>query len=76
MPVVLWNLSCRTLKLKRGTSVAHVETNQVVPPLDSSLEKGDICEKVTKDITKQSQSEDLPEKDEKKSVKDFRIIRP
>ena len=25
IPVILWNLSGRTLKLKRGTSVAHVE---------------------------------------------------
>ena len=40
--MVLWNLSGRTLKLKTGTSVAHVEASQVVPPLDGSLERGDI----------------------------------
>ena len=32
IPVILWNLSGRTLKLKRGTNVAHVEASQVVPP--------------------------------------------
>ena len=61
--MILWNLSGRTLKLKRGTSVAHVEASQVVPPLDGSIEKGDIYEKVTKDITKENHSEDSPKKD-------------
>ena len=32
IPVILQNLSGRTLKLKRGTNVAHVETSQVVLP--------------------------------------------
>ena len=39
IPVVLWNLSSRALKLRKGTSVAHVEISQVVPPLDGFLEK-------------------------------------
>ena len=69
IPVVLWNLSGRTLKLKRGTSVAHVEASQVVPPLDGSLERGNIYEKVTKDITKENQSEDSPEKEDKRMSK-------
>ena len=37
IPLILWNLSGRTLKLKKGTNVAHVEARQVVPPLDSSV---------------------------------------
>ena len=40
IPVVLWNLSGRTLKLRKGTSVVHIEASQVVPFLDGSLEKG------------------------------------
>ena len=36
IPVILWNLSSRTLKLKKGTNVAHAEASQVVPSLDSS----------------------------------------
>ena len=67
--MVLQNLSGRTLKLKRGTSVAHVEASQVVPPFDGSLEKGDVCEKLTKDITKESQSEDSPRKDDERVSK-------
>ena len=69
IPVVLWNLSSRTLKLKKRTSVAHVEASQVVPPLDGSLKRGDIYGKVTKYITKESQSKDSPEKDDKRVSK-------
>ena len=69
IPVVLWNLSGRTLKLKRGTSVAHVEASQVVPPLDSSLVREDICEKVTRDIPKENQSKNSPEKDDERVSK-------
>ena len=29
--IVLWNLTSRTLKLKKGVNVAHVEASQVVP---------------------------------------------
>ena len=36
IPVILQNLSSRTLKLKKGTIVAHAEVSQVVPSLDSS----------------------------------------
>ena len=36
IPVILRNLSGRTLKLKKGTNVAHVEASQVVPSLNSS----------------------------------------
>ena len=31
IPMVIWNLSGRTLKLKKGMNVAHVEASQVVP---------------------------------------------
>ena len=68
IPMVLWNLSGRTLKLKKGTNVAHVEASQVVPLFNEPLERGDVCEEVTEDITKESLSEDLTkEKDERMS---------
>ena len=54
IPVILQNLSGRTLKLKRGTSVAHVEASQVVPSLDSSVAQEDMYEKVTRDIPKEN----------------------
>ena len=36
IPVILWKLSSGTLKLKKGTKVAHAEASQVVPSFDSS----------------------------------------
>ena len=45
-------------------NVVHVEASQVIPPLDGSLKKGDIYKKVTKDIAKENQSKDSPEKDD------------
>ena len=36
IPVTLWNLSSRTLKLKKRTNVANAEASQVVPSLDNS----------------------------------------
>ena len=47
IPVILQNLSGRTLKLKRGTNVAHVEASQVVPPLDISLIQENMYGKAT-----------------------------
>ena len=69
IPVVLWNLSGRTLKLKKGMNVAHVEASQVVPLFNDPLERGDVCEEVTEDITKESQSEDSPKKEGKRMSK-------
>ena len=69
IPVVLWNLTGRTLKLKKGANVAHVETSQVVPLFDNPLERGDVCEEVTKDITKESESEDSPKKEDERMSK-------
>ena len=46
IPVILWNLSSRTLKLKKGTNVAHAEATQVVPSLDSSAMQENIPKKV------------------------------
>ena len=57
--IVLSNLTSRTLKLKKGMNVAHVEASQVVPLFNEPLERGDVCEEVTEGITKESQSEDL-----------------
>ena len=37
--VALQNLTSRTLKLKKGMNVAHVEASQVIPPLEKSSEE-------------------------------------
>ena len=67
--IVLWNLTGRTLKLKKGMNVAHVEASQVVPLFNEPLERGDVCEEVTEDITKESQSEDLTKEKGKRMLK-------
>ena len=64
IPVILWNLSGRTLKLKRGTNVAHIEASQVVPPLDSSVVQEDTYEKVTGNVPEENQSENSFEKND------------
>ena len=57
IPVILRNLSGRTLKLKTGTNVAHVEASQVVPPLDSFPIQENTYGKATGNIPESSQSE-------------------
>ena len=76
IPVVLQNLYGRTLKLKRGTRVAHVEASQVVPPLDGSLERGGYIWKGYKRHHKRKSIWRFTWKGWWKSVKDFRKIRP
>ena len=69
IPMVLWNLSGRTLKLKKGMNVAHVEASQVVSLFDEPPERGYICEGITQNITKRSQSEDLTKEKGKRMSK-------
>ena len=57
IPVILGNLSGRTLKLKKETNVAHVEASQVVPPLDSFVIQENTYGKATGNIPEDSQSE-------------------
>ena len=76
IPVILQILSVRTLKLKRGTSVAHVEASQVVPPLGSSIVQEDMDEKVTRDILKENQSKNSSKKDNERLSKILEKNRP
>ena len=57
IPVILQNLSSRTLKLKKGTNVAHVEGSQVSSSLDSSLMQESTYEKAAENTPESSQSE-------------------
>ena len=67
--MVLQNLSGRPLKLKKGMNVAHVEASQVVPLFDDPLERGDVCEGITENITKRSQSKDLTKENGERLIK-------
>ena len=70
--IVLQNLTNRTLKLKKGMNVAHVEASQVVPLFEEPLEKEDVSEEVTGYINRGNQFENLTQKKGKKNVKDSR----
>ena len=59
IPMILQNLSGRTLKLKKGTNVAHVGASQVVPSLDSSPMQENTYEKVAWNTPESSQPENL-----------------
>ena len=61
VPVVLWNLSCRTLKIKKRTKKAHVESSNVVPFFVSSQVYENIPEKVVGNSLKSNLLKNLPE---------------
>ena len=71
IPMVLWNLSGRTLKLKKGMNVPHVEASQVVPLFNDPIERGDVCEGITEDITK---GESVRRFNQRKGVKECQKI--
>ena len=60
VPVVLWNLSCRTLKIKKGMKIAHVEASNVVPSFVSSQVFKNVPKKVTGNSPKITLLENLP----------------
>ena len=43
IPLALQNLTGRTLKLKKGMNVAHVEASQVIPLLEEPVEERKVC---------------------------------
>ena len=43
IPLALQNLTNRTLKLKKGMNVAHVEASQVIPLLEEPAEERKVC---------------------------------
>ena len=49
--------------------VSHVEDSQVVPFFNDPLERGDVCEEVAEDITKENQLDDLPKKEDERMSK-------
>ena len=41
--IALQNLTSRTLKLKKGMNVAHVEASQIIPPLEEPSGERKVC---------------------------------
>ena len=50
IPVVIRNLSCRTMKLNKGTKIAHVEASSIVPPMVSSQISKNILKKCVQEM--------------------------
>ena len=44
IPVVKRNYTCRTIKLKKGMKIAHVEASSIVPPMISSQMSKNVLE--------------------------------
>ena len=61
IPVMIRNLSCRTLKLKKGTKIAHVEASSIVPPMVSSQMSENILEKGVGNVLKSNLFKNVPE---------------
>ena len=66
IPVVLRTLSCRTLKLKKGTKIAHVEASSIVPPMVNSRMSKNILKKDAGNAPKSTLLENIPEAKEER----------
>ena len=63
IPVVLQNLSCRTLKNKKGMIIANVEASNIVPSWIGSQTSKNIPEKVVGKPLKSNLLKNLPKED-------------
>ena len=61
IPVVLQNLSCRILKIRKGMKIAHVEASNVVPSLMTPRLFENVPKKVVGNSAKSDILENLPE---------------
>ena len=66
IPLVLRNLSCRTLKLKKGTKLSHVEASSIVPAMVNSRMPENILEKDARNAPKSTLLENVPEAKEER----------
>ena len=64
VPVVIRNLSCGTLKIKKRTKIAHVEASNIVPPLISSQVPENVPEQVVGNAPENNLLENLPKENE------------
>ena len=60
IPVMIRNLSCRTLKLKKGTKKAHVEASSIVPPMVSSQMSENVLKKGAGNAPKSNLLKNMP----------------
>ena len=72
--VVLQNLSCRVLKLKKGTKIAHVEASNAVPPSSVPQLNENVPEKVAGNAPKGDLLESLPGKNRSRFEKPLECL--
>ena len=61
IPVVLRNLSCRTLKVRKGMKIAHVEAINIVPTMVNQRLSENVLEKEAGNAPKSIFLENVPE---------------
>ena len=61
IPVVLQNLSCRVLNIRKGTKIVHVEASNVVPSYMTSRLSENVPGTVARNHPKSDLLENLPE---------------
>ena len=60
IPVVLRNLSCRTLKVKKGMKIAHVEASSIVPTMVSQGMPKNVLKKEAGNASKSTLLKNIP----------------
>ena len=61
IPVVLRNISCRTLKVKKGMKIDHVEASSIVPTMVSQGMPESMLEKEAGNAPKSTLLENIPD---------------
>ena len=69
IPVVLRNLSCRTLKVRKGTKIAHVEVSNIVPMRVNQRLSKNVLKKEVGNTLKSTLLENITDVKEKKIEK-------
>ena len=73
IPVVLRNLSCRTLKLKKGTKIFRVKASSVAPTMVSHRMSENMLEKEAGNSPKSTLLETVPKAKEERIEKSLEI---
>ena len=66
MPVVLRNLSCRTLKVRKGTKISHVEASNINPTMVKQRLSESVLKKEAGNAPKSTLLKNVPEAKEKR----------
>ena len=74
IPVVLRNLSCRTLKVKKGMKIAHVEASSIVPTMVSQGMPESVLEKEAGNAPKSTLLKNVPDAKEERIEKNLESL--